>query len=158
MGKEWAARSNGTPNTVVSVMHRPPIVAAASTRTNRRPRVARRRAAAMPAAPAPTMTTSTLLLRGATCGAGADFLAAGCVCAAAEVTAAEVMAAELTAGGGRAAEAARDDRRVHRFMGCAVPLGSRAGQAPSAHPALAPGPARASMARTGRLAQTRAAL
>src|ERR1051325_11580737 len=49
---QWAPRSNGTLKLRVSVKQRPPIRLVASTRL-------KLRAAAMPAAPAPTMITST---------------------------------------------------------------------------------------------------
>ena len=52
---QCAPRSNGTPKVAVSVTQRPPMRSDASTSTKRRPAAASRRAAAMPAAPAPTI-------------------------------------------------------------------------------------------------------
>src|SRR6202048_1553607 len=63
-----APRSYGTLNDLVSVIHRPPISFAASSRTKRLPEAASRRPAAIPAAPAPIMITSTLPERGVSGG------------------------------------------------------------------------------------------
>ena len=94
------------PNVVVSVMQRPPISPVASSTTNVRPRdAASRRAAAIPAAPAPTTTISTVarprrfLPDAAGVGAG--------VC----------RGAPNAGPAPKAAEAARNDRRVRRFIG-----------------------------------------
>src|ERR1043166_1102403 len=53
-----APRSNGTPNVRLSVMQRPPILSLASTSAKRLPAAATLRAAAIPAAPAPTIAPS----------------------------------------------------------------------------------------------------
>ncbi len=78
----------------------------------RRPRDASRRAAAMPAAPAPTMTTSTVAGRAGVCGAGADRFGAG------DTGAPSTGPADMVAD--MAAEAARNDRRFKRLMVCRV--------------------------------------
>ena len=74
----------------VSVTQRPPMWSAASISTNFRPAAAIRRAAAIPAAPAPTMTTS--------------------------VGVAPAAPAPNAAGAASAAEAARNERRLIRDM------------------------------------------
>ena len=56
---QCAPRSNGTPKVAVSVTQRPPMRSLASSSAKRRPAAATLRAAAMPAAPAPTIATST---------------------------------------------------------------------------------------------------
>src|SRR5262249_27968336 len=96
-------RSNGTPNVLVSVTQRPPTSPVASSTTNLRPfDAASLRAAAMPAAPAPTTTISTGPERGGpSCVVGAG-----------------VGRGAPSAGvAPLAAEAARNDRRVRRFIG-----------------------------------------
>src|SRR5438045_147665 len=82
-------------------MQRPPTAPDASTSANRFPAAARRRAAAMPAAPAPTMTTSRPPERAVACGAGPDFALGG---------------AARADGAVMAAQAARNKRRFNRFM------------------------------------------
>ena len=99
---QCAPRSNGTPKILVSVTQRPPTSPAASSTTNAPAgEAATRRAAAMPAAPAPTMTTSTG--RTVALPAAPD----GCRLAA---------AARRSRPRAKAAEAARNERRVRRFM------------------------------------------
>src|SRR5438874_4886572 len=70
-----APRSNGTPKLRVSVMQRPPTRSVASSRMKRRPAAAMRRAAAIPAAPAPTIITSASP-EGATAPSAGDATAA----------------------------------------------------------------------------------
>src|ERR1700745_4142688 len=102
------------PKVLVSVMQRPPTWSAASSTTNCLRAAASRRPAAMPAAPAPTMTASTQPERG-TSGARAGRRAAS------------AGAAVRTA-----AEEARNDRRLKRLMAhrvskrCEVYHGTRA--------------------------------
>src|ERR1700757_4870988 len=86
------------PKVLVSVMQRPPTWSAASSTTNCLRAAASRRPAAMPAAPAPTMTASTQPERG-TSGAGAG---RGAASAGAAVR--------------TAAAEARKDRRLKRLM------------------------------------------
>src|SRR6267154_5875155 len=95
-------------------MQRPPSWSAASTNAKRLPAAARRRAAAMPAAPAPTITASTLPERGTSGTGGAEGADEGGPFGRGAVNAgAAARVAE-------AAEAARKDRRLQGFMvrGC----------------------------------------
>jgi hypothetical protein len=64
------------PNVLVSVKQRPPTRPDASSITNRRPEAAIRRAAAIPAAPAPTITTSVSPEAGKAASAGEATVAA----------------------------------------------------------------------------------
>ena len=84
-------------------MQRPPTVSAASTSAKRLPAAARRRAAAMPAAPAPTITTSTLPER-PTSGTGAGV--------------GDLRGAPKAGPAASMAEAAKNDRRLNLLMVC----------------------------------------
>src|SRR5215210_3051608 len=76
MCTQCAPRSNGTPKVRVSVTHRPPTRSLASISAKRRPAAATLRAAAMPAAPAPTIATSVSPEADTAPSAGADASAA----------------------------------------------------------------------------------
>jgi hypothetical protein len=84
------------PNVRVSVKQRPPTRSVASKIAGFRPAAAMRRAAAIPAAPAPTMTTSVLLEAG--------IASAGCAATA--------------------TDEARNERRLNAIMAFRMPLSS----------------------------------
>ena len=91
----------------VSVTQRPPMRSAASINMNFRPAVVSRRAAAIPAAPAPTITTSVAVEPGP-------------------------PAPNAIAGAASAAEAARKERRLTRGMVSKFLLRGRLPECPAA--------------------------
>src|SRR6516165_4642816 len=113
MCSQWAPRSKGTPKVLMSVTQRPPTAAPASTKAMRSPEPDNRRAAAMPAAPAPTITTSRGPGRE---GGGADLLDTGAPGALGAPGAGAFGAASPGAAVTAAADAARKDRRLSFFM------------------------------------------